>query len=99
MTDPSEYAADLVIASPPTKLDELLTSRRFGGSLLGVLAAVLCYRYGLIDADKAALWIEHAVELYVAMIGGEHVAKAWRDNGPQLIAKIPKADTAPDTQP
>ena len=67
------------------KLSELLVSRRFGGSIAGVVAAVLCYRSGLIDADKAAVWIEHALELYVTMIGGEHVVKAWRGNEPKPV--------------
>lgn len=89
MSNPSEHAADLVIASPPSKLAELMTSRRFLGSLASAVAAVVCFRYGLIDADKAAAWVEHSVGIYVLMIGGQDVAKAWRENGARLIETIP----------
>ena len=74
------------------KLTELLASRRFGASAAGVVAAVFCYRYGMIDAEVAASWIERALEFYVAMIGGEHVMKVWKDKGPELVSKIPQVD-------
>lgn len=61
-----------------TKIKELSQSRRFAASLAGVALAFGCYHTGMIDAAKATAWIERAMELYVAMIGAEHVAKVAR---------------------
>ena len=93
MSEPTDFAADLIVASPPTKLQQLTTSRRFGASVAGVVAAVGCYYFGMIDADKAAAWIERALEIYAALIGGEHVVTAWRQNGASLIEKLPRAES------
>jgi hypothetical protein len=63
-----------------SKTRELITSRRLWAALAGIVAAVVLFSRGMIDADQMSKWIETALELYAGSIGFEHAAKVWRAN-------------------
>ncbi len=52
---------------------ELLKSRRLWAAVVGVVAAVVCFVLGYIEADKMATWIGTSIGVYQGSLGVEHV--------------------------
>ncbi len=67
------------------KLKELLASRRLWSALVPCAMAALCFKQGLISADKMVTWLEVAWGIYSGSLGVEHAAKVLQE-GKVLVA-------------
>ncbi len=56
------------------KLKELLVSRRFWGSLASTIAALQCYRLGIVGGPELASWLKTTLGTYVGAVGAENIA-------------------------
>lgn len=57
-------------------LPPVLKSRRFWGSVVSSIAAVICWRSGLVSGPELAAWLKTTAGLYVGAAGAENVAAA-----------------------
>lgn len=81
------------------KLKELFASRRLWAAVAGCAMAVVCFKQGLIGADKMVSRLEISWGVYSGSLGIDHAAKVLGEGKAKLVSSIVLESTIQEDGP